>query len=108
MCLLNYNKKSKKYKHITYAERTMIETWYNQDHKSKKEIAMLLHKSERTIRREIKRGIIKRDSMKRKHRLRKWVFSLLIIFYIYFCIVVALVFPVHLFVWFCFLKVHWL
>lgn len=59
MCLLNYNKKSKKYKHITYAERTMIETWYNQDHKSKKEIAMLLHKSERTIRREIKRGMVK-------------------------------------------------
>ena len=56
MCLLNYNKKGKKYKHITYAERTMIETWYNQDHRSKKEIAELLHKSERTIRREINRG----------------------------------------------------
>ena len=59
MCLLNYNKKTKKYKHITYAERTMIETWYNQDHKSKKEIAILLHKSERTIRREINRGLVK-------------------------------------------------
>lgn len=58
MCLLNYNKKSKKYKHITYSERTMIETWYNSDHKSKKEIAELLHKSERTIRREINRGKI--------------------------------------------------
>ena len=45
MRLLNYNKKSKKYKHITYSERTMIETWYNQDHKSKKEIAELLHKN---------------------------------------------------------------
>ena len=56
MCLLDYNKKVKKYKHITYAERTMIETWYNQDHKSKKEISELLHKSERTIRREINRG----------------------------------------------------
>ena len=56
MCLLNYNKKIKKYKHLTYAERTMIETWYNSDHKSKKEIAELLHKSERTIRREINRG----------------------------------------------------
>lgn len=56
MCLLNYNKNNKKYKHITYAERTMIETWYNCDHKSKKEIADLLHKSERTIRREINRG----------------------------------------------------
>ena len=34
----------------------MIETWYNQDKKSKKEIAKLLHKSEITIRREINRG----------------------------------------------------
>ena len=56
MCHLNYNKKIKKYKHLTYSERTMIETWYNSDHKSKKEIAELLHKSERTIRREINRG----------------------------------------------------
>ena len=58
MCLYNYNKENKKYKHITYSERTMIETWYNQDHKSKKEIAELLHKSERTIRREINRGLV--------------------------------------------------
>lgn len=58
MCLLDYNKKAKKYKHITYTERTMIETWYNSDKKSKKEIAELLHKSERTIRREINRGLI--------------------------------------------------
>lgn len=57
MCLLDYNKKPKKYKHLTYAERTMIETWYNCDKKSKKEISNLLHKSERTIRREVKRGI---------------------------------------------------
>ncbi len=56
MCLLDYNKKNKKYKHITYAERTMVETWCNSDHKTKKEIAELLHKSERTIRREINRG----------------------------------------------------
>ena len=59
MRLLNYKKKIKKYKHITYAERTMIETWYNCDKKSKKEISVLLHKSERTIRREINRGLIK-------------------------------------------------
>ena len=58
MCLYNCNKENKKYKHITYAQRTMIETWYNQDHKSKKEIAELLHKSERTIRREINRGLV--------------------------------------------------
>lgn len=58
MCLLNYNKKTKKYKHITLAERTMIETWYNCDKKTKKEIAELLHKSDRTIRREINRGLV--------------------------------------------------
>ena len=58
MCLLNCNIKINKYKHLTYVERTMIETWYNQDHKSKKEIAFLLHKSERTIRREINRGLV--------------------------------------------------
>ncbi len=57
MCLLDYSKEIKKYKHLTYAERTMIERWYNTDNKSKKEIASLLHKSERTIRREIKRGL---------------------------------------------------
>ena len=34
----------------------MIETWYNCDKRSKKEITELLHKSERTIRREIKQG----------------------------------------------------
>ena len=36
----------------------MIETWYNKDKKGKKEIAKLLHKSERTIRREVNRGKI--------------------------------------------------
>ena len=36
----------------------MIETWYNKDKKTKKEIANLLHKSERTIRREINRGLV--------------------------------------------------
>ena len=36
----------------------MIETWYNKDKKTKKEIANLLHKNERTIRREINRGLV--------------------------------------------------
>ena len=58
MCLLNCNTKTNNYKHLTYAERTMIETWYNVDKKRKKEIAILLHKSERTIRREINRGLV--------------------------------------------------
>lgn len=57
MCLLNYNKNNKKYKHLTYTERTMIERWYNRDHLTKREIAKNLDKSERTIRREIKRGL---------------------------------------------------
>ena len=57
MCHNNYSKEKKKYKHLIYAERTMIERWYNRDHLSKKEIAKNLDKSERTIRREIKRGL---------------------------------------------------
>ena len=64
MCLLNYNKEIKKYKHLTYAERTMIERWYNKEHLSKKEIAKRLDKSERTIRREINRGkVIIKDQL---------------------------------------------
>ncbi|NLZ69644.1 MAG: IS30 family transposase [Spirochaetales bacterium] len=35
----------------------MIERWHNKEHKTNKEIADLLNKSERTIRREIKRGL---------------------------------------------------
>lgn len=58
MCLLNCITKIKNYKHLTYTERTMIETWFNSDRKSKNEIALLLHKSERTIRREINRGLV--------------------------------------------------
>ncbi len=56
MCHLNYNKESKKYKHLTKAERSMIQRWINKDNKSNKEIADLLGKSNRTIRRERKRG----------------------------------------------------
>ena len=56
MRLLNYSKKEEGYKHLTYTERLMIERWYNKDRKSKAEIAKLTNKSERTIRREIKRG----------------------------------------------------
>ena len=56
MCLYNYNKKERKYKHLTYAEKTMIERWHNKEKLSTREIAKLLDKSERTIRRELKRG----------------------------------------------------
>lgn len=60
MCQEKYNTKNKKkkYKHINYVERTQIERWYNIEHKKKTEIAKLLNKSERTIRREINRGKI--------------------------------------------------
>ena len=60
MCQIKYNtnKKEKKYSHINYTERTQIERWWNVEHKSKVEIANLLNKSERTIRREIKKGLI--------------------------------------------------
>lgn len=64
MCRINYTIKRKKYKHLTYAERTMVEIWYNKDKKTKNEIAELLHKSERTIRREINKGkVITKDSL---------------------------------------------
>lgn len=55
----NHNTKTKKYKHINYVERTQIERWHNKDKRSNVEIAMLLKKSERTIRREIKRGKVR-------------------------------------------------
>ena len=64
MCLYNYNKKERKYKHLTYAEKTMIERWHNKEKLSTKEMAKLLDKSERTIRRELKRGkTIIKDSL---------------------------------------------
>ena len=58
MCLINYNKNKGKYKHLSYVERTMIERWYNKEKLSKKEIATRLSKAERTIRREIKKGLV--------------------------------------------------
>lgn len=66
MCQEQYNTKreKKKYQHIKYVERTQIERWYNIEKKSKKEIAKLLNKSERTIRREYNRGkIIIKDAL---------------------------------------------
>src|SRR5574344_1794691 len=58
MCLINYNKNKGKYKHLSYVERTMIERWYNKEKLSKKEIATRISKAERTIRREIKKGLV--------------------------------------------------
>ncbi len=58
MCQNNYIKEERKYKHLKYVERTMIERWHNKEGKSNKEIARLLDKNERTIRRELKRGFV--------------------------------------------------
>lgn len=72
MCQNKYSTEIKKYKHLNYVERTQIERWYNIDKKSKIEIGKMLNKSERTIRREIQRGLVEnRDSLWRE----KWVYS---------------------------------
>ena len=59
MCQDNNNTKSKKGKHLEYSERQSIERWYNRDHRKKVEIAELLDRTEKTIRNEIKRGLVK-------------------------------------------------
>lgn len=72
MCRDKYNTEGKKYKHINYVERRQIERWFNKEKKSKKEIAELLDKNERTIRREIKRGLVKNLTTLLEE---KWVYS---------------------------------
>lgn len=59
MCQQNNNTKSRKGKHLNYSERQSIERWYNRDHRTKVEIAELLDRNEKTIRNEIKRGLVK-------------------------------------------------
>ena len=59
MCQQNNNTKSKKGKHLKYSERIAIERWWNRDHRTKAEIATLLDRCEKTIRNEIKRGLVK-------------------------------------------------
>ena len=54
---LKYNTKNRKGNHLNYEERIKIEALYKAG-KSKKEIAEQLGRSERTIRREINRGIV--------------------------------------------------
>lgn len=66
MCQKDYikNNKEKKYQHLNYTERTMIERWYNIEKKTCLEISKLLNKSVRTIQREIKRGkVIIKDQL---------------------------------------------
>ena len=72
MCQKDNSTKEKKYKHLNYVERTQIERWYNIEKKRKKEIAELLSKSERTIRREIKRGLVENRGTAWE---LKWVYS---------------------------------
>ena len=59
MCQQNNNTKSRKGKHLEYSERLSIERWWNRDKRTKVEIAELLDKNEKTIRTEIKRGLVK-------------------------------------------------
>ncbi len=55
----NYNIERRKFKQINYTERTQIERWHNKDKKSNVEIGKLLGRPEGTIRRELKRGMVK-------------------------------------------------
>lgn len=59
MCQENNNTKSRKGKHLEYSERQSIERWWNKDKRTKVEIAELLERTEKTIRNEIKRGLVK-------------------------------------------------
>ena len=72
MCQENNNTKSKKGKHLNYIERQSIERWYNRDCRTKVEIAKLLDKNEKTIRNEIKKGLV---SIKTTMWEDKWVYS---------------------------------
>lgn len=72
MCQNNNNIKEKKFKQINYNERTQIERWYNVDGKSKCEIAKLLGRPEGSIRREIKRGLVRNL---KSDLTEKWVYS---------------------------------
>ena len=59
MCQENNTTKSRKGKHLEYSERQSIERWFNRDKRTKVEIADLLDRTEKTIRNEIKRGLVK-------------------------------------------------
>ncbi len=59
MCQQNNNTKSKKGKHLEYSERQSKERWYNRDKRTKVEMAELLDRTEKTIRNELKRGLVK-------------------------------------------------
>lgn len=72
MCQQNNNTKSKKGKHLEYSERQSIERWFNRDKRTKIEIAGLLDRTEKTIRNEIKRGLVKNLTTE---LIEIWVYS---------------------------------
>ncbi len=72
MCQENNNTKSKKGKHLNYEERQSIERWFNRDKRSKTDIARLLDRNEKTIRNEIKRGLVKNLTTE---LIEIWVYS---------------------------------
>lgn len=72
MCQNNNITKSKKGKHLNYEERQSIERWFNRDKRTKVEIAGLLDRTEKTIRNEIKRGIVKNLT---SELIEIWVYS---------------------------------
>ena len=59
MCQENNTTKSRKGKHLEYSERQSIERWYNRDKLTKVEVSALLDRTEKTIRNEIKRGLVR-------------------------------------------------
>ena len=72
MCQENNTTKSRKGKHLEYNERQSIERWYNRDKRTKVEISRLLDKTEKTIRNEIKRGLVKNLT---SELIEIWVYS---------------------------------
>ena len=72
MCQEDYSIKVNKGKHLKYSERLSIERWWNRDKMAKNSIANLLDRNEKTIRNEIKRGLVKILTSELKE---KWVYS---------------------------------
>lgn len=72
MCQENNITKSRKGKHLEYSERQSIERWWNKDKRTKVEIAELLDRTEKTIRNEIKRGLVKNLTTE---LIEIWVYS---------------------------------
>lgn len=72
MCHKNNTTKERKGKHLEYSERLSIERWWNRDKRTKVEIAELLDRNEKTIRNEIKRGLVKNLTTE---LIEIWVYS---------------------------------